>query len=236
MMKMLTRICAAIAPLLALSGCLLSPGKFTSSLDIRKDGAFNFAYLGEVLVADPASKMPDTSEAETGKDGKEAVAAKPADKTIDVAAKMREIAAALSKEKGFRSVKYLGENRLSVDYLISGRLDHSFLFPFNIDAKAIIPFVAVEVRADGKVRMQAPAFGNDTGQSPGGAMGDISGMGGSDSDTKERNGTFTLTTDAEIISQNQEDGATSNQRGKQIVWKVTPTSRAAPMAVLKLAP
>lgn len=231
-MTLFTRLCAALVPLMALSGCLLSPGKFTSSLDIRKDGAFTFAYVGEVLVADPSNRMPDMSDAETGKDGKEAASAKPIDKAKDVAAKMREIADALSKEKGFRSVKYLGENKLSVDYQISGRLDHSFLFPFNIDAKAIIPFVAVEVRADGKVRMQAPAFGNDNESSPG-SMG---AMGGGDSDTKERIGTFTLTTDAEVISQNQEDGVASGPKGKQIVWKITPATRTAPMAVLKLMP
>lgn len=236
MTKMLTRLCAAIMPLLALSGCLLSPGTFTSSLDIRKDGAFSFAYVGEVLVADPSDKMPDMGESEANKDDKTTTPAKPADRTVDVAAKMREIADALSKEKGFRSVKYIGGNKLSVDYQISGRLDHSFLFPFNIDAKAIIPFVAVEVRADGKVRMQAPAFGND-GVSPStGPMSGMGGMGGSDSDTKERNGTFTFTTDAEIVSQNQEDGAVSVAHGKQIVWKVTPATRTAPMAVIKLAP
>lgn len=235
-MTLFTRLCAALVPLMALSGCLLSPGKFTSSLDIRKDGAFTFAYVGEVLVADPSDKMPDMGEAETGKDGKEAASAKPIDKTKDVAAKMREIADALSKEKGFRSVKYLDENKLSVDYQISGRLDHSFLFPFNIDAKAIIPFVAVEVRTDGKVRMQAPAFGSDNESSPGAAMGGMGAMGGGESDTKERNGTFILTTDAEVISQNQEDGVASGSKGKQIVWKITPATHTAPMAVLKLMP
>ena len=54
----------------------------------------------------------------------------------------------------------------------------SFLFHFNIDATAIIPFVAVEGRADGKVRMQAPAFGKDNDQSPTGAMGGMAGMEG----------------------------------------------------------
>lgn len=235
-MTLFTRLCAALVPLLALSGCLLSPGKFTSSLDIRKDGAFTFAYVGEVLVADPSNRMPDMSDAETGKDGKEAASVKPADKSKDDETKMREIASALSKEKGFRWVKYPGGNKLIVDYQISGRLDHSFLFPFNIDAKAIIPFVAVEVRGDGKVRMMAPAFGNNGSPSPAGAMGGMAGMGGGESDAKERNGTFTLTTDAEIISQNQEDGASAVSNGKQLVWRITPATAAAPMAVLKLAP
>jgi len=53
--------------------------------------------------------------------------------------------------------------------------------------------------------------------------------------TPEREGSFTLTTNAEIVSQNQEDGATSTPQGKQIVWKITPYTRIAPMAVLKMA-
>lgn len=41
-------VLAALA--LALSGCLLVPGKFRSSLDIRKDGHFTYTYAGEIHV------------------------------------------------------------------------------------------------------------------------------------------------------------------------------------------
>lgn len=33
---------------LMLAACMLAPGKFTSSLDIRKDGRFTFTYTGEI--------------------------------------------------------------------------------------------------------------------------------------------------------------------------------------------
>jgi hypothetical protein len=33
---------------LALSACLLAPGKFTSELDLRKNGSFTFSYTGEI--------------------------------------------------------------------------------------------------------------------------------------------------------------------------------------------
>jgi hypothetical protein len=36
------------ALVLALSACLLTPGKFTSELDLRKDGTFTFSYLGQI--------------------------------------------------------------------------------------------------------------------------------------------------------------------------------------------
>lgn len=227
-MTFYARICAALVPLLVLSGCLLSPGKFTSSLDIRKDGSFSFAYAGEVIVAEPSGQMPGMAE---GDDGKASAPAKSAQAAKETAAKTKAIADALAKEKGFRSVRVTGSDRLSVDYRIDGRLDHSFVFPFNIDAKAIIPFLAIEVRADGKVRMIAPGFGEEASGPAAGPMGDMGGGGGA----KERNGSFTLTTDAEIVSQNQEDGAKDGPRGKQIVWTITPETRVAPMAVLKLS-
>lgn len=37
-----------LAMCLALSACLLSPGKFASTLDIRRDGSFAFTYTGEI--------------------------------------------------------------------------------------------------------------------------------------------------------------------------------------------
>ncbi len=39
-----------IAMALTLTACLLSPGKFVSSLDVRKDGQFTFTYKGEVFM------------------------------------------------------------------------------------------------------------------------------------------------------------------------------------------
>ena len=39
------------APLL-LASCLLTPGRFTSSLDLRADSSFTFTYQGEATLAD----------------------------------------------------------------------------------------------------------------------------------------------------------------------------------------
>lgn len=47
---------------LALTGCFLQPGKFDSTLDLRKDGSFTFAYKGQIYllalskIADMAAK------------------------------------------------------------------------------------------------------------------------------------------------------------------------------------
>jgi hypothetical protein len=41
-----------------LSACLLAPGRFVSSLDIRKDGQFTFIYTGEIHML-PLSKLAE---------------------------------------------------------------------------------------------------------------------------------------------------------------------------------
>ncbi|MGD9811463.1 MAG: hypothetical protein AB7U35_09050 [Sphingobium sp.] len=228
----MTRLAAFLASLVLLSACLLTPGKFTSTLDIRKDHSFTFTYQGEVIAQDFGDQMKGLGKESGPEDPGEDEASsatepdgKSAEDATEKEAKLRAMADALAKEKGFRSVRYVDNDTLEIDYAISGRIDHSFLFPFNSDAQAVLPFIAVEVRQDNKVRVQAPGFGSSDDKT--------GGMGGGDS-SKRREGTFTLTTDAEIVSQNQEEGATRTGDGKRLVWKVTPLTRTAPMAVLAL--
>ena len=63
------RAIAAGASALLLTGCLLSPGAFTSQLDLRKDGTFAYSYEGEIYLlalsklAELGSKM-ENAEAE----------------------------------------------------------------------------------------------------------------------------------------------------------------------------
>ena len=38
------------AATLLLSACFVSPGSFTSSIDLRKDGRFSYAYNGEIYL------------------------------------------------------------------------------------------------------------------------------------------------------------------------------------------
>jgi hypothetical protein len=256
MMTKWMKFLACIVPALLLSACLLTPGKFTSTLDVRADRSFTFTYAGEVIATDfgdSLSKMKEpvdavedapvpadqnsayftdiaqkkraTTKPKANEDEGLPLTALP-DK--DKEAKMRGIADALRKEKGFRSVRYAGKGKFLIDYAITSRLDHSFVFPFNVDAQAVFPFVVIEVRADGRVRIQAPGFANASDKS--GGMGSGSGMPDA---SKELDGTFTLTTDAEIISQNQEDGPTDTPRGKQVVWNASPLTKTAPMATIR---
>lgn len=248
-----SRISAALGALMLLSGCLVTPGKFESALDIRADRSFTFTYKGEVIAADmdkmgetpPGTPDPALEGEAMGEDSaymmkiaqplapraKDAFFAEDG-KAEDNRPKLEAIAAALTKEKGFRSAVYRGNNIFDIDYAISGRLTHSFVFPFNSDAKLVFPFIAIELRGDDRVRVKAPGYANMSDKSEG--LGSMGAMGsGSEDAAKALDGRFTLTTDAEIVSQNQEDGPVAAGKAKQLVWKITPLTSEPPMAVLK---
>lgn len=241
------RFAFVAAASLVLSSCILSPGKFVSTLHIGKDRSFTFTYVGEVILLDPGAAVqqgmqdglasttdsPDPGAvAEAGEAIDNAagpapeVAAPAAEETAQQAAEGRAIAEALSREVGYRSAEYLGKHKFRVDYAMTGRLDRSFVYPINLDAKSIIPWIAVEVRTDRTVRVKAMAFGEaDEGMSGAAKPG---------APEKERSGTFTFTTDAELVMQNNEEGMAPGP-GTKVVWKVTPTSKTVPTAVVRLA-
>jgi hypothetical protein len=230
------RFALVAAASLVLSSCILSPGKFASTLHIAKDRSFTFTYVGEVILLDPAAAMQQGMQEgmaaaagqgeEGGNSAVPATPAAPAAETAQQIADGKAIAEALSKEVGYRSAVYLGRNKFRVDYAMSGRLDRSFVYPVNLDAKSIIPWVVVEVRTDRTARVKAIAFGD-----PDEGMGSAAKPDGPE---KERSGTFTLTTDAELVMQNNEDGMAPGP-GTRVVWKVTPTSKTVPTAVVRFA-
>ena len=241
----LFRLAAILAAPLLLASCLLSPGKFVSSLDIRKDRSFTFAYQGEIILLDPSEGIQDGMGKASGdskadepveEESADGVAteinqAQPDDGEKAPSAQMvtqrKAIAEALSKEQGYRSVEYLGGNKFRVDYLVSGRLDRNFVYPLNIDAMAVIPWIAVELRKDGTARMMALAFGESNQNS--GAMGAAPKP---DRTTAGREGIFTFTTDANLVMQNNEAG-TAPGPGTKVVWTITPTTKAVPTAVVR---
>ena len=235
MLVRLTRLFGILLAPLLLASCVLTPGKFTSTLTILADRHFTFSYVGEVYALEGGDQLKGLSDlgGAAGKNGKETPlsarekAAKEAQEKAEADAKNRAIAEALSKEEGYRSAVYVGDGKFLIDYAISGTLDHAFVYPYNIDAEAVFPFIAVEVRRGGTVRVNAPGFANDSNKA--GDMG-----GGMSGGPSKLDGTFTLITDAEIVSQNNEDGPTVADGRKTIVWKATPLTKTAPTAVLRL--
>ncbi|MFT3968427.1 MAG: hypothetical protein QM690_21370 [Sphingobium sp.] len=248
-MERVGRLLAALALLIPLASCYLAPGKFTSTLDIRRDRSFTFTYAGEVIAPPDGDWLSDRKDGSSspedeglpgpdgasmlkiaGTDAKTDKAANP--ESADRRAKMEALAEILAKEYGFRSVRYLGNAHFAVDYAISGKLTHGFIFPFNIDGEIFIPFIAIELRGRDRIRIKAPGYAADDNK--GGELAGATG-GPSKGPGKELDGLFTLTTDAEIVSQNQESGTTTLPDGRRrIVWRATPHSKDAPLAALKL--
>lgn len=68
MFKRLWRAALPALACLALTGCFLQPGKFDSTLDLRKDGTFTFTYKGQIYMlalsklAEEAAKADANSE------------------------------------------------------------------------------------------------------------------------------------------------------------------------------
>jgi hypothetical protein len=247
-------LAAAILLPLMLASCLFMPGKFDSTLTIHKDRSFTFTYKGEVMALDldDAGKglgdmsggdaveenatvveesATDNATDVTSDETPEQKAADAAAKKAEKDAQYREVAAQLAKEAGYRTIEYRGDGVFYVDYAISGVLGHNFVYPYNLDTMMVFPWVSVELRGKDAVRVKATGF----------AKQDLSGMGvpsapGGAKQTSKVNGTFTLTTDAGVVSQNNEDGAETVGSNTVITWHVTPTTPDAPMAVLRVKP
>lgn len=250
-----SKIAAALAAPLLLVSCVFTPGKFTSSLAIHADRSFTFTYVGEVNAIDLESMM-GKAMMEGMKAGAEEPAKKKKGKTaeedeppFDLAMTPEEkaeqdrrftkIAAELAKEAGYKTIEYRGNGVFYVDFAISGTLQHSFVYPYNPDNNVMFPWLAIELRGKDMVRVKAPGFAKQDlggmGMPMGGPMGQgMAALGGANPSPME--GTFTLTTDAEIVSQNNEEGALTDGTNRVIAWKVDADTADAPMASLRVTP
>ncbi len=271
---------------LALASCFVLPGKFTETLDVRKDGRFTYTYKGEILVLG-LTKLMDMAKAgddievkfepvpcyDEKKGGertctKEELAQQKADWDEDqkVAAKSKgerdqamammlggidpndpkageELAERLRKQAGWRSVVYKGDGLFEVDFSITARLDHDFAFPTIERMPAVVPFLAINRRADGSARITSPLM--DENASGGGAKslglgGAAAGMANAEAKDGDIpgipkfDGTFVLTTDAQILANNTEDGPKADPAGQRLVWKLNIQNSTPPMALLQL--
>jgi hypothetical protein len=273
----------AAALSLLLAACLVSPGKFDASLDVRKDGRFTYSYKGEIFVLglselmkmgskaeqepfkaicsaenDPDKERPCTKEeiaeqkanwdeeqkSRAARDKKDQDMAKAMlgglDPTDPKAAE--ELASRLRRQYGWNSVVYKGNGLYEVDFKITGTLTHDFAFPTIEKMPSVIPFFVINRRADGTVRLDSPALANDAN---GGQFGGLAQMaaaeagakadGGNIPEMPQVDGRFTLTTDAEILANNTDEGPKADPLGKRLVWTITVREKAGPMALLQLA-
>ncbi len=147
---------------------------------------------------------------------------------------MDEFARRLQSYDGWKRVSHKGNGVFQVLYEKSGRLDHDFIFPVFPEVDLIVPFVHATRRGDGRVRVAAPALVRQTSM-----MGSLAGFGAqagaADKAIPKAEGTFTLTTDAEILTNNTNEGPAPAAGGAKLLrWTVGPLDSKKPEALLKM--
>lgn len=265
---------------LVLAGCMLMPGKFTSALDIRKDGKFTYGYTGEIhlLALSKLAEMGNAAEAnapfkaepchddnynektcsaeEVAEQKKEweASRARAEERRKKDGESMKavlggidpadpkaagEFAERLRRQAGWRKVEYRGDGLFLVDFSITGTLDHDFAFPTVERMSMVSPFVQLSRRQDGTLRIDAPGFGPAQSGGPYADLMKAAAMseGSKDAPTFPKlEGTFTISTDGQILANNTDEGPKSAPNGQTLSWTVSTRTAAAPMALIKLTP
>lgn len=155
----------------------------------------------------------------------------------------------LARQQGYASVVSKGAGKFEVDYTATGRLDHDFTFPTIERLQMVMPFVSVIRRADGSVRVDAPAFSTAAANPVMPGLGAMAGaMGGLKSADKSgtkpgsngppiAEGSFILRTDGQILANNTDEGPQADPASglTRLDWKVDARTAAAPTALIKLA-
>lgn len=190
---------------LMLSGCFVSPGSFTSTLDIRSDSSFTYDYDGQIymLAMSDLAEMAEEAEGpkpcfdeETGEQ-RECTAEEVKQReqesqqeremmrammggldTSDEEA-VSELASNLERQAGWNRVEYAGDGMFNVEFAISSTLGHDFSFPVIEGMPLSNGFVLASLRDGDQVRITAPGFtadGNPFQAMLGGMAGMFAGM------------------------------------------------------------
>ncbi len=298
-MAFYTKLVAAIAAPLLLTGCLVTAGEFESELVLHKNGEFAFSYDGEISVLgmqklinvaakseeeDFAPKCYKDSNMEQtayqpwqaiqsmGENERECTEAEAEQQLADKKREnermmglfqalfggldpstpdaLEELVERTSKQRGWEQINHRGDGIFDVKYAISGRLDRNFAFPHFEQAKGATAFVEAIVRKDDKVRIEAPGFAQLDDSSGMMQLSAIAAMGSEEDEAegfgekKEDSalplgftipkGTFKITTDAEILTNNTEEGAETVGDMKVLLWNITERTKSPPMALIKI--
>lgn len=161
---------------------------------------------------------------------------------LDSAEAIEKLVAIIAKQKGWNTIRYIGNGLFEADYVTTGYLSHVYQFPVLEELQAINSFVTVYVRNDNKVKVLAPGFGGAAGMSNE-MLGELMGFGargvrdehGAEQIENNRKGVFTLKTDAEILTNNTEEGPEMEGDMKVLRWQSDEHSDKTPESLIKLA-
>lgn len=160
----------------------------------------------------------------------------------------------LLRHEGWNEVTHMGDGKFEVGYSIAGELTHDMMFPVieGFDRRTV--FVEAIVRKGDVVRVNAPGFAPPTEDSM--ASGMLSGLTGMSglmslamlSEAGEDNGaevppglpiidgSFTITTNGDILANNTDEGPSASGDRKALVWTIDQSTKVAPTALIKLTP
>lgn len=160
-----------------------------------------------------------------------------------------KMALMLERQRGWNSVRYMGNGTFQVSYAITGQLSHDVSFPMIEGIPSIQPFVQVVLRDENVIRVNAPGFAKPNGDNPmtGLLMGGFaqgineSIRGDATSDDKDESnripqmrGTFRIITDGKVLANNTDEGPTNAEGRDVLAWDISLSTTSAPTALIKL--
>lgn len=145
----------------------------------------------------------------------------------------------LERIAGWNAVRHTGDGVFEVDYATTGTLDRDFVFPLIPGYVQASPIVHLQRWKDSRVKLTTPALAD------GGSNGLLSLLGampfgpGKDKDMpkfKPVDGDFSVSTDAEIVTNNTDEGPETVAGRKILRWKIDAENVKAPETLLRLTP
>lgn len=280
---------------LALSGCFVTPGKFTSELALTGPDSFTFSYEGEIFFlglsklaemdaatsSDFTANCHDDETYESRDCAPEEEAAQRAEweagaamraeeskkKAEQIGALMggidpsdpkaaEELVTLLQRQKGWHRVVHKGDGVFDISYRISGTLGHDFMFPIIEGFPATNPFVQAIQRKGGQVRINAPGFSAQNGETGGlggmmgiGSVTGLAALGAAEEAAKSGtdaapipgipmiDGVFTVRTapGMRILANNTDEGPSADAGSEVLMWRISPRTAQAPTALIAAA-
>ncbi len=150
-----------------------------------------------------------------------------------------EIAAPMQRQRGWERVSYIGEGLFDVEFAVEGTLTHDFVFPTLEGMLGATPFVSVNLREDGKVRVDAPGYFSRAKDNPMFGSASIAKMALAEADASGEaprivrpEGTFTLVTSGRILANNTDEGPAPHAQGQALEWTIGPATHQPPTALI----
>lgn len=158
-----------------------------------------------------------------------------------------QFASELERQAGWDRVEYVGNGTFDVSFVIRSTLSHDFAFPTFEEFPAGTAFVTATLRDGDRLQLRAPGFAAQGGNplqaimgGMAGAFGELAAGENKDSpampELPQMYGSFFITTDAQILTNNTDEGPRAGPTGQILEWQIEPSNSVTPTALLVLEP